>query len=85
MSSHSSGPVNRPVAVALCLMLVCVAVACIGAASAKASFYEMVLCAANNGSNGFQTATNTVSANNPGGIFSIENYWVSTASRGSFL
>lgn len=74
MSSHSSGPVNRPVAVALCLMLVCVAVACIGAASAKASFYQMVLCAANNGSNGFQTATNTVSANNPGGIFSIENY-----------
>jgi len=34
----------------------------------------MVLCAANNGSNGFQTATNTTSPQNPGGIFSIENY-----------
>jgi hypothetical protein len=34
----------------------------------------MVLCGAGNGSNGFQTATNTASAQNPGGIFSFENY-----------
>ena len=44
------------------------------APSADAGFYNMVLCAGNNGSNGFATATNTTSPQNPGGIFSIENY-----------
>ena len=34
----------------------------------------MLLCAGNNGSNGFDTATNTASGTNPGGIFSFENY-----------
>lgn len=41
--------------------------------SAEAANYRMVLCAANNGSNGFATATNTVSAQNPGGIFHLQN------------
>lgn len=75
MSSHSSRPVNRPVTVALCLMLACVGVAVIAAATARAGgYYPMLLCAGNNGSNGYDTATNTVSGSNPGGIFSFENY-----------
>lgn len=36
--------------------------------------YRAVLCAANNGSNGFSTTTNTTSPQNPGGIFNFENY-----------
>ncbi|MGD9735126.1 MAG: Ig-like domain repeat protein [Solirubrobacterales bacterium] len=65
---------NRPAVIGCCLMLVCVGVACLCAGTAKASYYKAVLCAGNNGSNGFATATNTASANNPGGIFSFENY-----------
>jgi hypothetical protein len=41
---------------------------------AGAGIYNMVLCAANNGSNSYATATNTVSGGNPGGIFNFENY-----------
>lgn len=74
MSSHSSGPAKRPATVALCLMLACVGIAVIAAADANAAHYKMLLCAGNNGSNSFQTATNTTSASNPGGIFSFENY-----------
>jgi hypothetical protein len=65
------------VLVGYCLMLLCVAVAvlCVAAApKAEAAYYKMVLCAGNNGSNGYQTATNTASAQNPGGIFSFENH-----------
>jgi len=54
--------------------LLMVAIADLGAASADAAAYKMVLCAANNGSNGFATQTNTASSQNPGGIFAIENY-----------
>lgn len=74
MSPRPSLPGSRQATIALCLMLACVAVAGVAASNAKASFYQMVLCAANNGSNGFATATNTTSPQNPGGIFSIENY-----------
>jgi hypothetical protein len=51
-----------------------VALACVFVATAHASPYKMLLCAGNNGSNGFQTATNTISGAQPGGIFSFENY-----------
>lgn len=74
MSSRSRAPVFRPAIVGYCLILTCMAVAVLCTATAQASYYRMVLCGANNGSNGFATATNTVSANNPGGIFNIENY-----------
>ncbi len=74
MSPRSSGPVQRPVAVALCLMLACVGFAAVVASKADAANYKMVLCAAGNGSNGFDTATNTTSPQNPGGIFSFENH-----------
>lgn len=74
MSPRPSLPGNRSALIALCLILASAALACLTAASAKASFYQMVLCAANNGSNGFQTATNTTSPQNLGGIFSVENY-----------
>jgi hypothetical protein len=74
MSSRSSGPAKRPVAVALCLMALSFVVAVVCAATAHAADFRAVLCAANNGSNGFGTTTNTASPQNPGGIFNFENY-----------
>ena len=74
MSSRLRTAAMRPATIGCCLMLVCAGVACLCAGTAKASYYKMVLCAGNNGSNGFATATNTTSASNPGGIFSFENY-----------
>jgi len=74
MSSRSSGPVRQPALIALCLMLACVGIGAISAASAEAANYKMVLCAGNNGSGSYETATNTKSAQNPGGIFSFENH-----------
>lgn len=77
MPFRSRTPVNRPVLIGRCLMLLCAALAVLCAATApkaEAAYYKMVLCAAENGSNSFQTATNTASAQNPGGIFSFENY-----------
>ena len=75
MSPRPSLPGNRPVTIALCLMLVATAMAVAFAATARASGnYPMLLCAGNNGSNSFATATNTTSPQNPGGIFSFENY-----------
>jgi hypothetical protein len=67
-------PSDRAAQIALCLMLVCLAMACLLVGTAKASYYRMVLCGANNGSNSFQTATNTNSSQNPNGIFSFDNY-----------
>jgi hypothetical protein len=59
MSSRSSGPASRPVAVALCLMLAAFAVAIFAAATAHAySHYKLVMCAAANGANGPAIATN---------------------------
>ena len=42
--------------------------------TAHAADFRAVLCAANNGSNGFGTTTNTTSPQNPGGIFNFDNY-----------
>ncbi|HET6571863.1 MAG TPA: carboxypeptidase-like regulatory domain-containing protein, partial [Solirubrobacterales bacterium] len=56
--------------------------------TAHAANYRMLLCAGNNGSNSFDTATNTVSGANPGGIFSFENYCGPAgdpAGNGAFL
>jgi len=74
MPSKPSLPGNRPVTIALCLMLASLAVAVLCAATAKAADYKMLLCAGNNGSNSFQTATNTAYSKYPSGIFSFENY-----------
>ena len=74
MSPRSSRPGLRPVAISLCLTAACLAALLACAATARAADYKMLLCAGNNGSNGFQTATNTGSPQNPGGIFSFENY-----------
>ena len=74
MPSRSSGPGRNPVAISLCLVLACVAVAVLCAATARAADYKMLLCAANNGGGSFATATNTTSPQNPGGIFGLENY-----------
>jgi hypothetical protein len=49
MSSRPRRPVN-PVAIALCLMVLAVGVACIAAANANAAFYDVVFCAGGNGS-----------------------------------
>ncbi len=40
---------------------------------ASAAQYRMLLCAGNNGSNSFGTATNTATAKNPAGIFEFHN------------
>ena len=74
MPSRPRFSFNRPALVALCLFYTCVAFAVFCAGSANASVYKMVLCAANNGVPGYATATNTTSPQNPGGIFSFENY-----------
>lgn len=74
MSSQSSGPCTRAATVALCGLLLAVGIAVLATAEAHAAQYKMVLCAANNGSNGYDLATNTKSAQNPNGIFAVENY-----------
>lgn len=77
MSSRSSGPGRNPVLTALCLGAACVVVALICAATANAGppgQYKMLLCAGNVGSNSYGASTNTASPQNPGGIFSFENY-----------
>ena len=74
MSFRPGGPARRPVAIALCLMLSCVVTAIVWAATAHAAYYKMLLCAGGNGSNSFQTATNTAYSKYPNGIFSFENY-----------
>jgi len=74
MSPKPSLPGNRPVTIALCLMLASLAVAVLCAATAHAADYKMLLCAGNNGSNSFQTATNTAYSKYPSGIFNFENY-----------
>lgn len=76
MSSRSRSPVNRPVLVTHCLMLVCAAVAVLCAATApkaEAAYYKMVLCSANNGAGEVAVQTNTISPQNPGGIFVFQN------------
>ena len=74
MSSRSSGPARNPVPIALCMMAVAFVVAMVCVATAHAANYKMLLCAGNNGSNGYDTATNTASGANPGGIFHFVNY-----------
>jgi len=74
MSSRLRQSANRPALIALCLFYACMALAVLATATAHAGDYKMVLCAGNNGSNSFATATNTTSPQNPGGIFSFENY-----------
>lgn len=64
---------KRPIGLTA-LVAVVVGIVAGGVGTASAANYQMVLCAANNGSNGFATATNTTSPSNPGGIFSFENY-----------
>jgi len=89
MPSRSSRPGRNPAVVAVCLFMVGMAVAVVFAASAHASgYYPMLLCAGNNGSNSYGTNTNTISGNNPGGIFSFENYCGPAgdpAGNGAFL
>ena len=58
----------------LALGVACAATLALCAATAHAANYKMLLCAGYNGSNSFQTATNTTSPQNPGGIFDFSNY-----------
>lgn len=74
MSSRTKPPAKRPDIVALCLILLALAIAVFAAGTAKAAQYKVLLCAAGVGSNAYGTSTNTVSPQNPGGIFSFENY-----------
>ena len=66
-------PGNRTVTIALCLITLSFAVAIACAATAHAADYKMLLCAGYNGSNAYDTATNTASPQNPGGIFEFTN------------
>src|SRR4051794_20208274 len=66
-SQRFGWPASYVAVVVLCLLASAVALG-VGTSSARAGYYNMVLCAANNGSNSFATATNQ------GGQFSIENY-----------
>lgn len=79
MSSRSSGPGRNPAAVALCGFLACVLLAVVLAASAHAAYFKMVACAGGSGLGGYGTSTNTTSPQNPGGIFTFEN-WCGPAS-----
>ena len=74
MSSQTGGPAARPVAIALCLMLSCVATAVVSAATADAAQFKMVMCAGDSGTPGFSTETNTASAQHPNGIFDFANH-----------
>jgi hypothetical protein len=67
-------PAKQLVLVVLCTVAFVIAVTLVAAAPARAGFYQMVLCAANNGSNSYQTATNTAYWKYPSGIFDIVNY-----------
>jgi hypothetical protein len=75
MSSRSQKPSDRAAQIALCLLLFGAALACLFAGTAKASYYKTVMCAAHNGlgSPDPSIATNTVSPQNPGGIFVYQN------------
>jgi hypothetical protein len=55
-------------------LLACVLLGVIVTATAHAAYYKMVACAGNSGFGGYNTSTNTASPQNPGGIFSFENY-----------
>ncbi len=74
MSPLQRQPARRAGLIALCLLLACMAVTAVGASTAHASVYKMVLCAANNGSNSYGTLTNTISSTHPAGIFDVNNY-----------
>ncbi len=74
MSSRLGRPANQPVAIALCLMLACAVVAVVCAATAHAGQFKMVMCAADSGTPGFSTETNTVNAQHPYGIFDFTNH-----------
>jgi hypothetical protein len=77
MPPQTKTTARRPVLTALCLAAICLLVAVVSAATATAApagQFKAVFCAGNVGSNGFGTGTNTTSPQNPGGIFSFENY-----------
>jgi len=74
MSPRSRRPGGNPVLIAFAGLFLAVALMCVVAATAHASYYKMLLCAGDNGSNGFATATNTASPTHPSGIFSFENH-----------
>lgn len=88
MSTGPSLPASRQAKIALCLMALSFAIALVSAATAHASEYKMLLCAGNVGSNGYTTATNTISPQHPSGIFDFENHCgpaPDPAGNGAFL
>lgn len=55
------------------MIAVAFVLAAAAAPRATAGYYKMVMCAGNNGVPPYSTATNTISAGNPGGIFEFHN------------
>jgi len=75
MFSRSQKPSDRAAQIALCLLLVGAGLACLFTGAGEASYYKTVMCAAHNGlgSPDPSIATNTISPQNPGGIFVYQN------------
>ncbi len=74
MSPRPSLPGNRPVLIAHCLIAIAVLMAVAFAATAHAGQFKMVACAGDSGAPPYTTATNTVTAQHPGGIFDVNNW-----------
>lgn len=74
MSPRSRQSANRPAIVVLCALLLSAAIAVLAAANANAGQFKMVACASTSGAPPYTTATNTVSPQNPGGIFDFANW-----------
>jgi hypothetical protein len=76
---HNSGErsAQRPATVVLIALLLVAGIAVLAAGTARATQsaqYKMVACASNSGAPPYTTATNTVSAQHPNGIFDFNNW-----------
>ncbi len=65
---------QRPVTVVFVALLLVAGIAVIAASTARAAEYKMVACAGDSGAPPFTTATNTISAQHPSGIFDFNNW-----------
>ena len=73
MSSRSSGPGRHPAAIALCGLLLTMALAVIFAATAHAAEYKMLGCSGSARDPFYTIDNNTTSPQNPAGIFNFQN------------
>ncbi len=74
MHNSEERPGQRPTIVVLLALLLGTAIAVLSAATAQAGQFKMVACAGNSGAPPYTTATNTVTAQHPSGIFDFNNW-----------